>query len=288
MEVNNEPLVSVLMTSYNREQYIAAAIESVLASTYSNFELLIVDDLSHDKTVKIATSYLAKDGRIQLYINEKNLGDYPNRNNAVGLAKGKYIMFCDSDDMFFPDSINYCIDAMEINPEAKFGIYYAGKAEHPFLLSPNEVLKRNFFNEPILNIGPGGTIINREFFFEINGYPEKYGPANDMYFNIKAAANSNVLFLPKLFLNYRLHENQEKNNHFGYLHNGYNYLKDALSELSLPLTDKQKNWLLLKNKRRFLVNITRYYFKTWDLKKTRQAIEKTNYGFKDAMAALFH
>lgn len=286
--MNKEPLVSVLMTSYNREQYIGEAIESVAASVYVNFELIIVDDRSQDKTVEIAKGYVAKDDRLQLHLNEKNLGDYPNRNKAVSLAKGKYIMFCDSDDMFFPESVNYCVEEMENNPDAKFGIYYVGTEEHSFLLSPDEVLNRNFFHEPNLNMGPGGTIINREFFFKIGGYPEKYGPANDMYFNIKAAANSKVLFLPKLFLNYRIHENQEKNNPFGYLHNGYNYLKDALSELDLPLTAKQKNYLLLKNKRRFLVNISRYYFNTWDLNKTKLAIEKTNYSFKDAMAGLFH
>jgi glycosyltransferase involved in cell wall biosynthesis len=286
--MNSEPLVSVLMTAYNREQYIAEAIESVLASTYTNFELIIVDDVSQDKTVEIARGYVDNDDRVKLHINKKNLGDYPNRNNAVGLATGKYIMFCDSDDMFFPDSVSYCVDAMEHNLEAKFGIYYSGKEKLPFLLSSDEVIKMNFFDKPILNMGPGGTIINRDFFIKINRYPDKYGPANDMYFNIKAAANSDVLFLPKLFLDYRIHENQEKNNHFGYLHNGYNYMKDALSELPLPLSDKQKTWLSLKNKRRFLVNITRYYFKTWDLKKTKQAIKNTNYGFKDALAGVFH
>jgi len=281
-------LVSVLMTSYNRETFIAEAIESVLNSDYPFFELIIVDDRSNDKTVEIAKSYVAKDHRLQLHINEKNLGDYPNRNKAAGLAKGKYIMFCDSDDMFFPYSISYCFDAMENNQDAKFGIYYAGQETQPFSLSTVEVIDRNFFDKPILNMGPGGTIINRDFFLEINRYPEKYGPANDMYFNIKAAANSKVLFLPKLFLNYRVHENQEKNNHFGYLLNGYNYMKDALSELPLPLSDKQKNWLSLKNKRRFLVNIIRYYFKTWDFKKTNQLIKETNFGFKDALVGLFH
>ena len=59
------PLVSVLMTAYNREKYIAEAIESVLASTYKNFELIIVDDCSKDKTVEIARRYAKKDQRIK-------------------------------------------------------------------------------------------------------------------------------------------------------------------------------------------------------------------------------
>ena len=72
------PLVSVLMTAYNRQQFIAEAIESVLASTYINFELIIVDDCSKDDTVLIAKTYEKLDARIQVHINEQNLGDYGN------------------------------------------------------------------------------------------------------------------------------------------------------------------------------------------------------------------
>jgi glycosyltransferase involved in cell wall biosynthesis len=94
--MNNEiPLVSVLMTSYNRQDYIAEAIESVLNSKYQNFELIIVDDGSKDQTVKIAQEFAEKDKRIRLYINEKNLGDYGNRNKAASYATGKYIKYLD-------------------------------------------------------------------------------------------------------------------------------------------------------------------------------------------------
>jgi glycosyltransferase involved in cell wall biosynthesis len=69
------PLVSVLMTSYNREKYIGEAIESVLESTYNNFELIIVDDCSTDNTVKIAKSFAEKDARVKVFCNDKNPGD---------------------------------------------------------------------------------------------------------------------------------------------------------------------------------------------------------------------
>ncbi len=79
-----QSLISILMTAYNREHYITEAIESVLASTYQNWELIIVDDGSKDDTVSIAKSYAAEDARIKVHVNEKNLGDYPNRNRAFG------------------------------------------------------------------------------------------------------------------------------------------------------------------------------------------------------------
>ncbi len=71
--MQDKPLVSVLMTAYNREKYIAEAIESVLQSTYKNFELIIVDDCSTDNTVSIATDFQQQDKRTSVQINEKNL-----------------------------------------------------------------------------------------------------------------------------------------------------------------------------------------------------------------------
>ena len=113
-----QPLVSVLMTAYNREMYIGEAIESVLASTYSNFELIIVDDVSSDNTLAIVQRYAERDNRIRVYVNESNLGDYPNRNQAARYASGKYIKYLDSDDKIFDFGLEYCITQMEKNPEA--------------------------------------------------------------------------------------------------------------------------------------------------------------------------
>src|SRR5258705_9727856 len=96
--MNPQPFVSVLMTAYNREKYIGEAIKSVLASGYTNFELIIVDDCSGDNTVTIAKTFEQRDARIKVYVNEKNLGDYPNRNKAAGYENGEFIMYLDSDD----------------------------------------------------------------------------------------------------------------------------------------------------------------------------------------------
>lgn len=253
--VEEKQLVSVLMTAYNREQYIGEGIKSVLASTYKNLELIIVDDCSIDDTVAIAKKYQQADDRIKLYINDHNLGDYPNRNKAADLAQGKYIMYCDSDDMFYPDTIDYCLNSMEKNAGAMFGMYYAGVAKQPFVLSSEEAITKHFFVETILNMGPGGTIINRIFFLGLNSYPIKYGPANDMYFNLKAISKTSILLLPKLFLYYRTHDGQEKNNLYNYIHYNFRYLDDALNELNLGLSPKKIKYLKNKNSRRFVVNL---------------------------------
>lgn len=283
-----QPLLSVLMTSYNREQYIAEAIESVLASTYKNFELIIVDDGSTDETVNIAKSYAANDIRIKVYVNEKNLGDYRNRNQAAAYAKGEFIMYVDSDDKILADGFERCIAAMQQFPQAGFGMQYNQKATAPFFVPAEQAIHDHFFVEPTLMIGPGGTILHRSFFETINRYPEKYGPANDMYFNLKAAAAGGVLFLPFTFNFYRIHEGQEQNNKYGYLYHNFNYLRDALQELALPLSTKEKEWIANKNKRRFLVNLVQYIIRTKDISKALAARRLAGFGLKDTLRALVH
>jgi glycosyltransferase involved in cell wall biosynthesis len=281
-------LLSVLMTSYNRQQYIAEAIESVQASSFKNFELIIVDDGSTDETVSVARSFAAKDKRIRVYINEKNLGDYANRNKAASYARGEFIMYVDSDDKILADGFERCINAMQQFPGAGLGMQVNGKTGDPFFLTSAEAIHRHFFQKPCLMIGPGGTIMRRSFFEAIGGYPVKYGPANDMYFNLKAVAEAGVVFLPFEFNYYRIHEGQELNNKYSYLYNNYRFLKDALTELPLPLTQKQKEWISNKNKRRFLVNLIKYFIHSKSINKTFAAKRLAGFGWKDAVKAIVH
>ena len=282
------PLISVLMTAYNREQFIAEAIESVLVSTYKNLELIIVDDCSGDNTVCIAKLFEQNDSRIRVYVNEHNLGDYANRNRAASYAGGTYLMHVDSDDTILPEGIAKCVQVMQQFPDAHFGMRLYGKECAPYETSPGEVIQQHFFDAPLLGIGPGATIIRREFFERIHQYPVKYGPANDRYFNLKAASQTPMVFIPFEFLRYRLHEGQEINNQYSYLYNNYLYLRDALIELPLPLARKQIHWLHLKNKRRLLVNLTKYFFTTFNFPKTLGIIRRTEFKFSDVLQALLH
>ena len=83
------PAVSVLLTTYNRESFLASAIESVLCPDLQDFELLIVDDGSTDRTVEIARAYERLDSRVRVVVNERNLGQFRNRNRAAELARGR-------------------------------------------------------------------------------------------------------------------------------------------------------------------------------------------------------
>ena len=108
-------LVSVVMPSYNCEKFIAESIESVQAQTYTNWELLIVDDCSTDKSMKIAQEYASKDERIKVFQNPKNSGAAISRNYALREAKGKWIAFLDSDDLWLPLKLEKQIKFMRDN-----------------------------------------------------------------------------------------------------------------------------------------------------------------------------
>lgn len=105
-------LVSIVMPAYNSAKYIAESIESVQAQTYKKWELLIVDDCSEDSTVEIIQEYATMDSRIRLLSNKKNSGAAVSRNNALREAKGRWIAFLDSDDVWLPQKLEKQIDFM--------------------------------------------------------------------------------------------------------------------------------------------------------------------------------
>ena len=109
-----EELISVIMPSYNTASYIAETVQSVLAQTYQNWELIIVDDCSTDDTDEVIKPFLA-DGRIRYFKNEKNSGAAVSRNRALREAKGKWIAFLDSDDLWLPEKLEKQIAFMKEN-----------------------------------------------------------------------------------------------------------------------------------------------------------------------------
>ncbi len=90
------------MPTFNVEDYVGDAIESILNQTYTNWELLITDDCSTDNTLSILNNFADKDDRIKLFSLDKNSGAGIARNNSIDMAKGRYIAFCDSDDWWYP------------------------------------------------------------------------------------------------------------------------------------------------------------------------------------------
>lgn len=108
-------LVSVITPTWNCRAFIAKTIESVLAQTYHNWEMIIVDDCSTDGTQEVVEPYLKQDQRIKYYANEKNSGAAVTRNYGLREAKGRWIAFLDSDDLWKPKKLEHQLKFMVEN-----------------------------------------------------------------------------------------------------------------------------------------------------------------------------
>ena len=95
-------LVSIVMPSFNADEYLDISIKSVINQTYKNWELLIVNDSSQDNTSNILKKYASTDSRIKIFNNKKRLGAAKSRDFAFNVAKGRFIAFLDSDDFWIP------------------------------------------------------------------------------------------------------------------------------------------------------------------------------------------
>ena len=144
------PLVSIITPTFNSEKYIADALVSVQQQSYSNWEMILVDDGSTDNTTQIISAFLEKDDRIKLYTLQKNSGAGVARNEAIQMAKGRYIAFLDSDDLWRPIKLQRQVDFMiSQNQPFAFSFYdcidEAGNALHKRVEAPKTLTYTQLF-----------------------------------------------------------------------------------------------------------------------------------------------
>ena len=148
----SEKLFSIIMPAYNAEKLIAASIESVIAQTYPNFELIVIDDCSADHTVEIVQNYIARDKRVNLLKKEKNQGVAEARNTGLNHAKGDFVAFLDSDDKWAEDKLEKQLAVLKERNDVDvvYSSYYRfnssgiGKAVRvPHFLNKKKLLKGN-------------------------------------------------------------------------------------------------------------------------------------------------
>ena len=267
------PIVSVLMTAYNREKYIAEAIESVIASTYTDWELIIVDDCSKDRTLEIAKSYENKDSRIKVYQNEKNLGDYSNRNKAASYARGKYLKYLDADDIIYSHGLEVMVKSMEKFPESGFGTQINTReyiVPYPFQLNPYEAYKKHFLEGGLLFSGPTGVIIRCDIFEKVGGFTGRKHIGDIELWFILAALSPVVCFQPALIW-WRQHPGQdtaiEKRNSSSsrMIISRFELNLQILNSQCNPLDNKEREIAILNQKKVFARKILANLFRDWNL-----------------------
>lgn len=180
----SKPTVSVIMPTYNREELLPRAIESILAQTYKDFEFIIVDDGSTDNTMHLLKQYADKDKRIRVFRNAQNKGIAYSRERGLNSARGKYIAIMDSDDVSTPTRLEKQVAFLEKSPDVAVVIGLTKNVATNNVwwrtTDPQEIIFTMHFDN---TIGNPQTMIRRSFLTRNNiHYKMNYAASEDYDF----------------------------------------------------------------------------------------------------------
>ncbi len=206
--------VSVVIPVHNGEKYLAQAIESVLAQTFRDFELLIVDDGSTDRSAEIIRTYTERDPRVRC-LSQENRGVAAAGNRGLQAARHEWVARLDADDIFLPEKLERQVDFLRRNPDAKIlgtlacFINHAGRllglvgTEGPY--TPAEFYRLVRENRPIYFVN-SSTLMHRDTVLALGGYREPFAPAEDVDLWIRMAEQGHLMLkVPEPLLLYRMH-----------------------------------------------------------------------------------
>ena len=240
---------SVVIPLFNKAPYVKKAIRSVLAQTYTDYELIVVDDGSKDDSASIAAQ--AVQGRLNCrLIQQENAGVSVARNNGVSLSNGDYLCFLDADDWWEPTFLEEMSELIEEYPEA--GIYgtnytIVNEAKHKTRVAPVAVesgFERGYINycqvyakTLAMPLWTGAVCIPRSIFDEMEGFPKGIKLGEDFLLWIRIALKHKVAFLNKALANYN-QDVDAANRGVGRLHRPEEHMLWNLAELEpLEQTD---------------------------------------------------
>ncbi|WP_062544269.1 glycosyltransferase family 2 protein [Rufibacter tibetensis] len=224
------PRVSVVLPVYNDEKYIKEAIDSILNQTFYDFELIVIDDRSTDKTSEIVKSF--KDSRIRFYINQKNLGRAGSDNFALNLIKGTYVAKMDSDDVCHPERLAKQVEYLEKHPDVNVVGSWMQNFGHSSFLNkyPETAALAQAMTLFTLPVGNPSIMLRTALFHQLGmKYDEQLRQTEDFDFFARYAADLTVVTLPEALLQYRTYPNTAK--------------KDILTERHLIANIVRENFL---------------------------------------------
>ncbi|MGK7912613.1 MAG: glycosyltransferase [Synechococcus sp.] len=200
-------LISIIMTVYNRDRFLAAAIDSILSQSYPDFELILWDDGSSDRSIEIARAYAAQDKRIQLY-EADHLGRVPALAKATMKANGDCLGLVDSDDLLMPTALERTVDIMQKRPDV--GMVYTN---HSIMSAEGQELgigKRcniPFSKDNLLVnfMTFHFRLIRRDIFWKVGGFDTRFKSSEDYDLCLKLSEVTTIYHLPEVLYRYRSH-----------------------------------------------------------------------------------
>lgn len=212
MSLSSKPLVSVCIPAYNAERFIVKTLESALALTYPNYEIIVSDDCSTDNTREIVEKYSERG--VKLIKTLKNLGRYGNCNFVIGSSLGKYVLKLDADDLITPEHVSEQIAVMETDPHITFShcacrlvdvngkfIGYERSIHGSFIHSGVKEWQRYLFGPRAVNI----VMIRRSAFDLVGGYDERYKYSGDWAMHRSLLRLGSVFYNDHVLATYRIH-----------------------------------------------------------------------------------
>jgi glycosyltransferase involved in cell wall biosynthesis len=206
--MNEQPLVSVVIGTFNGEVYLEEQLRSVLAQTYTHLEILAVDDGSSDGTVRILRAYAALDPRIRVVINERNLGFIRNFEKGCALSTGHWIALCDQDDYWMPDKVEKMISAIGQYPMVYCDSVLCGEDLQPLGKKISDLVHYQSFDDcrqlcVFSRMYGHATLITRELFDKASPFREEV--PHDGWLAFHATLFGGVAYLPEPLVKYRQH-----------------------------------------------------------------------------------
>jgi glycosyltransferase involved in cell wall biosynthesis len=204
------PKVSVVIPTYNRGNEITETIESVLAQTYKDFEIIVVNDGSTDNSAEVLTA-LQNAGKIR-YVSQENAGPSKARNRGLAEVKGEYVAFLDDDDLWPPDKLQWQVEAMEFEPKlvAVYGKFEIMGKEHirwiDYDNAPGGMIREEFCKGNYVG-SPGVAMIRTASVKSISGFDVALAGAADWDLWIRLSDLGPSRFVNRVALRYRLHGN---------------------------------------------------------------------------------
>jgi teichuronic acid biosynthesis glycosyltransferase TuaG len=214
--VGNPPCVSIIVTTNKRVKLLAETLNSILSQTYADFELIIVDNMSEDGTREYVTGM--NDPRICYFRNPNNGIIAVNRNFGIKLAKGKYVAFCDDDDLWMPEKLQNQIDVM--NKDVEIGLCYTnGCAFRDGNIIHERIARKKVFDQHFRrllweNCIPSSSVLIRKEVFDKSGLIDERPDlvaVEDYEMWVRIAYFSKLAYVDKVLISYRLHNNFSSN-----------------------------------------------------------------------------
>ncbi|OVE78950.1 hypothetical protein BVY00_01460 [bacterium G20] len=204
------PLVSVIMPAWNNEAYIEAAVNSLIDQTYKDWELVVVNDYSNDKTGKVIDSLAKKDKRIRAFHNKQNIKQTRTRNFAISQAKGEYIALLDSDDERPPTSLEKQVKFLEANPDvvavgtgAEICDIHMNRLNDRLYPLENEQIRRTFFRYSPFCLA---SLMIRAKALDSPAYNPDVEPAEDIDLAMRLGMKGKLANLPEILYRVRTHK----------------------------------------------------------------------------------